>query len=332
MAWARIVRKFTGLLDIVAAALIAGNDGKSMALTWNNTAQTLTATPNPNFDSLTVNDTTVSTNTTTGALNVAGGVGVQGNINGLIFKASGGSGQIIGDSNTAPIATGNNWVAQGASAGRSNIDGYAWLAQGANAGRNNTTGFQWISQGASSGFNNINGSQWLAQGVNAGRNNIGSSWIAQGFEAGFTETRSNTWHVGVSRNKSLVVGLFDADCLYIGNTTINPTPTAAAHLAASTASRASLRIDSGVAPTSPNVGDVWKTSAGIIFEDNLSLNSGFVYKIAETQVVGPRETGWTAGTGTADKGAFDTTTATLADCAERILALEQALRTHGLIN
>jgi hypothetical protein len=128
------------------------------------------------------------------------------------------------------------------------------------------------------------------------------------------------------------VGLFDANCLYIGNTTINPTPSAAAHLAASIASRASLRIDLGVAPTSPNVGDVWKTSAGIIFEDNLSLNSGFVYKIEGTQVVGPRETGWTSGTGTADKGAFDTTTATLADCAERLLALEQALRTHGLIN
>jgi hypothetical protein len=35
------------------------------------------------------------------------------------------------------------------------------------------------------------------------------------------------------------------------------TPTAVLHVAASTTSRASLRIDSGTAPTSPNDGDIW---------------------------------------------------------------------------
>ena len=54
--------------------------------------------------------------------------------------------------------------------------------------------------------------------------------------------------------------------------------------------------------------------------------------VAGNQVVAARQTGWTAGTGTANKGAFATGTATATDCAQRILALEQALRTHGLIN
>lgn len=51
-----------------------------------------------------------------------------------------------------------------------------------------------------------------------------------------------------------------------------------------------------------------------------------------TKVIGVRDTGWTAATGTANKGAFVTGTATLSQCAERIKALEDALRSHGLIN
>lgn len=65
---------------------------------------------------------------------------------------------------------------------------------------------------------------------------------------------------------------------------------------------------------------------------NWSGTYSTAYYVGSTKVVGARETGWTAGTGTANKGAFTTGTATTADCAQRILALEQALRTHGLIN
>lgn len=44
-----------------------------------------------------------------------------------------------------------------------------------------------------------------------------------------------------------------------------------------------------------------------------------------------RDTGWTAGTGTATKGAFATSTATLTEVAERLLAIEQALLAAGII-
>lgn len=56
------------------------------------------------------------------------------------------------------------------------------------------------------------------------------------------------------------------------------------------------------------------------------------YSVSGTKVIGARETGWTAATGTANKGAFATGSASTLNCAERIKALEDALRTHGLIN
>lgn len=49
--------------------------------------------------------------------------------------------------------------------------------------------------------------------------------------------------------------------LFNGNVGIGPvSPTALVHIGASTTSRASLRLDDGTAPTSPNNGDVWHAS------------------------------------------------------------------------
>jgi hypothetical protein len=49
-------------------------------------------------------------------------------------------------------------------------------------------------------------------------------------------------------------------------------------------------------------------------------------------VVGTRETGWVAMTGTSDKASvFDTATVTLPQLASRVRALQSALTTHGLI-
>lgn len=63
---------------------------------------------------------------------------------------------------------------------------------------------------------------------------------------------------------------------------------------------------------------------------NISAASGSL-QIAGTQVVAARNTGWTAWTGTAAKGTFDTATATLVNCAQTIKAITDALRLHGLI-
>jgi hypothetical protein len=77
-----------------------------------------------------------------------------------------------------------------------------------------------------------------------------------------------------------------------------------------------------------------ETATGVLFSVG---NTGVVdctggYKVNGTQVVTARETGWTTGGGTPNKGAFNTATATATDCAQRILAIEQSMRAHGLIN
>lgn len=80
-----------------------------------------------------------------------------------------------------------------------------------------------------------------------------------------------------------------------------------------------------------------------------STNVSVSYKVAGLQVIGVRQTGWTAATGTANKSAFNadllfpagaTYSQTeiqalanaLIEARQRIKALEDALRTHGQIN
>jgi uncharacterized coiled-coil protein SlyX len=79
-----------------------------------------------------------------------------------------------------------------------------------------------------------------------------------------------------------------------------------------------------------------------------SINVSVSYKVAGTQVLSARQTGWTAATGTAYKGAFDANQAwtigilnvlqiqqiadALTQARQRIKALEDMARTHGMIN
>lgn len=54
--------------------------------------------------------------------------------------------------------------------------------------------------------------------------------------------------------------------------------------------------------------------------------------IDSVQVVGARDTGWTAMTGSSNENtAYDTSTVTLAQLAGRVMAIQAALTTHGLI-
>lgn len=82
----------------------------------------------------------------------------------------------------------------------------------------------------------------------------------------------------------------------------------------------------------------------VVGSENVSVS----YKVAGLQVLSARQTGWTAATGTAYKGAFDANQAwtigilnvlqiqeianSLTQARQRIKALEDALRTHGQIN
>lgn len=80
-----------------------------------------------------------------------------------------------------------------------------------------------------------------------------------------------------------------------------------------------------------------------------SANVSVSYKVGGLQVVGTRQTGWTAATGTANKSVFNADLAftvgatysqteiqalanALIEARQRIKALEDAMRTHGQIN
>ncbi len=70
---------------------------------------------------------------------------------------------------------------------------------------------------------------------------------------------------------------------------------------------------------------------------NLNVSGGSVATdtsliVGVDQVVGARDTGWSAMTGTSDKvSVFDTSSVTLAQIAGRVMAIQAALATHGLI-
>ena len=63
----------------------------------------------------------------------------------------------------------------------------------------------------------------------------------------------------------------------------------------------------------------------------LMPNNGNI-QINSVQVVSQRQTGWTAMTGAGNIATvYDTATVTLAQLASRVLSLQAALTTHGLI-
>lgn len=55
------------------------------------------------------------------------------------------------------------------------------------------------------------------------------------------------------------------------------------------------------------------------------------YHVGANQIIGSRNTGWTASTGTATKGGFNTSSVTLPQLASQVKALQDALTLHGLI-
>ncbi len=65
---------------------------------------------------------------------------------------------------------------------------------------------------------------------------------------------------------------------------------------------------------------------------NGNFNTLAQYNVAGTKVIGARDTGWSAMTGTANKNTvYDTSSATLPQIAGRVMALQAALTAHGII-
>lgn len=65
---------------------------------------------------------------------------------------------------------------------------------------------------------------------------------------------------------------------------------------------------------------------------DFNIASTKVFRVNGTQVVSARDTGWTAMTGSTNKAtSYDTSTVTLAQLAGRVMAIQAALTTHGLL-
>ena len=80
------------------------------------------------------------------------------------------------------------------------------------------------------------------------------------------------------------------------------------------------------------IASIWGFQSGGTERVGFDMTASPHIRIAGTQVVGPRDTGWTAMTGTPDEStAYATGTVTLAQLAGRVMALQTALTTHGLI-
>lgn len=74
-----------------------------------------------------------------------------------------------------------------------------------------------------------------------------------------------------------------------------------------------------------------RSTGEITTAGGISLPANKTYKVNNTAVVGSRKAGWSPATGTAARGAFDTSTATVSDLAQRFKALLDDLISHGLI-
>jgi len=239
----------------------------------------------------------------------------QKNINGDVFVAQGADAALEN-------LQGGYFIAQGVNAAKNNLGGY-FIAQGVNAAFNNSLGGYFIAQGVNAGAGNTAGSFWTAQGAGAGEQSGAAGYfIALGYESGYFDTRSNVLNIANSRSKSLICGNFANDCIYFGHvgpiiSSANvPVPTAAVHAAASNTTRASLRIDSGVAPTTPNTGDIWMN----VSDNSLTLNFPLV-RIGSARVLADNPANWGAPTGTASKATFNTATVTVEELAKRVKAL-----------
>lgn len=79
------------------------------------------------------------------------------------------------------------------------------------------------------------------------------------------------------------------------------------------------------------VGMGGNTSPGYSGDATGDINASGVFRKGGTQVLGARQTGWTAATNTASRATFDTTIVTTAQLAQRVKALIDDLMTTGVI-
>jgi hypothetical protein len=283
--------------------------------------------------SLTVADTTASSSTTTGALVVGGGVGVAGkayiagytSIGTNTDPANAGERLTVCSPTTKATATTASvaYFCTGDTPGTNDLAFIMRLGCSATAGAR-WTGLQSYEQGTGARalvFQDLGGNVLIGSTTDDGTNKLQVAG-----SAAFSQAKAGTHEIQAfnSSNNAAAITQFAAQGdggrrAYFGvtssaNASIGGTNTAyvgsngTCYLLANDAVQASI------------------DTSGI------NLASGKVLRVNATQVVAARDTGWTAMTGSSDKAtAYATSTVTLAQLAGRVMALQAALTTHGLL-
>lgn len=377
----RILRRLADLLDVDTSSLSSGDNGDSVAFTWDNSAASFTATVDPTFDSLDITDTTASTSTTTGALTIAGGVGVQGDIYANSLELSGNV--ALGGSPLNNVVLSQSFfsfapqsdivVAQdviyerllgapqkynctytNVTNGDNAFDGYSENTANISA---NTTGIFEID------FAPFFNASWNAAVGTSYRYFYGCIVITPYTSPSIGEPSQvvlemyqdiggvDQWVSIETQNppaifperSPIIFSLTNdhpSNGQFVKRLRVSVTAQASKQCRISSITAFPSRIintsDRAAFIQSSSLFEQYSYCPGLsVVNDDFTaystLKQGSI-EIDGTKVIGAQETGWTAGTGTASKGAFDTSTATTSDNAQRILAIEQALRNHGLIN
>jgi hypothetical protein len=83
--------------------------------------------------------------------------------------------------------------------------------------------------------------------------------------------------------------------------------------------------------TSTGAVGIGTTSPGVKLDVDGNINTTGAYRVNNGIVVGARKTGWGSPNGTATRTAFATSSVSLEALAQRVKALIDDLRSHGLI-
>jgi hypothetical protein len=251
-----------------------------------------------------------------GLTTAAGNIGI-GTL-ALQALTTGTSNVAIGPSNSNALTTGTLNVAIGNGALNSATTGGENICIGSTAGNAQTTASGNVFVGSQSGA--------LATG-STGQNTCFGYKAGNGITTGFGNVLIGPAAAAASSGQ-VTSG---SNNVSIGSGVAVPTASANNQLCISNAIYGTTMSGTGTTISPGKIGIFVKAPA-VELDVAGTINASVAHQTAGTQVVGARSTGWVAMTGTPDKGStYDTSTVTLAQLAGRVMAMQAALTTHGLL-
>lgn len=195
----------------------------------------------------------------------------------------------------------------------------------------NLTGAYFAARNDSTGsVTNLIGGEFVATSASAG---IATTLLGGKFTASITNANATT--------TTLIGGQFIVGAnntvpatIAIGVDIPNITGTAITKIPLRVGTGGSSYFNDTTVSTSPTTGALIVAGVGVGGGNIFATGNiqGTQFQVGGVKVLGARDTGWTTGTGTPNKGSFAADTATLLQVSQRLLAFEQMARAMGFIN